>query len=70
MEPEELFVPIEGATRMLGIKRSKCLQLAYQGEIPSVKIGRSRLFPVAELRAWAAEQVRESRPVKEQEGDD
>lgn len=49
---EKGFLRCPGAQDFTGLGRSKLLELAYQGEIPSVKVGRCRLFPVAGLRAW------------------
>jgi excisionase family DNA binding protein len=50
---EVVFVRVAEAQNIVGLGRSKLLELAYRGDIPSVKVGRSRLFPVAGLHAWA-----------------
>jgi Helix-turn-helix domain len=47
------FIRCAAAQEFTGLGRSKLLDLAYRGDIPSVKCGRCRLFPVAGLRAWA-----------------
>lgn len=48
------------ASGMLGVGRTKLLQLAYSGAIPSVKVGRSRLFLVTDLERWAQDQVQKN----------
>jgi hypothetical protein len=50
---EVVFVRCGEAQEITGLRRSKFLELAYRGDILSVKVGRCRLFPVAGLRAWA-----------------
>lgn len=46
-----LSVSPEGAARMLGLGRTKTFELIRTGEIPSAKIGRRTLIPVAGLHA-------------------
>jgi excisionase family DNA binding protein len=61
VETKQLAVKERGACEMTGIGRSKLLELAYAGVIPSYKVGRSRLFPVAELEKWVQDQVNAAR---------
>ncbi len=50
---DTVFVKASGAQKILGLSRSKLLELTYKHEIPSVKVGKTRLFPVAGLHEWA-----------------
>ena len=40
------------AIRITGLGRSKFLEEVYRGNIPSVKVGRARLYPVRGLETW------------------
>lgn len=42
-----------------GISRSMAYELIARGVVPSVRLGGSVRVPVAEMRAWIAEQVAE-----------
>ncbi len=55
MEP--LLVTPEVPFDMLNIKHAKGYQMIKSGELPSIKIGRSRRVPLARLRAWVDELV-------------
>ena len=55
---EKILVNIKEAMDTLSIGRSKLLELAYDGTIPSIKVGRRRLFPVDGLANWAREEMR------------
>ena len=49
-----LFLTIDEAARMLRIGRSLAYELAHQGEIPVVRLGKRRwLVPYAALQAMA-----------------
>jgi len=52
--PEPLVVDVEGAAALLGISQSHLFQLQRSGKFGprGLKLGRSRRFLVAELRAW------------------
>jgi excisionase family DNA binding protein len=53
MDP--VLVPVWPETaQMLGIGRSTVFRLIADGELPSVRIGRRRLVPVAGVRDYAA----------------
>lgn len=59
---EELLIPVEEAARRLAIGRTVAYSLIRSGELPSVKIGRSRRVPVSTLQEYVAslrEQQRE-----------
>lgn len=51
---EPLAVDIPEACRLTGLGRSKLYELLSAGEIPSVKVGKRRVVPVASLRQWLA----------------
>jgi excisionase family DNA binding protein len=48
-----LLRPEEGA-EAIGVSRAKFYELMSRGEIRSIKVGRSRRVPLAELNAWIA----------------
>lgn len=48
--PEPLSVRIPDAVRLTGISRSRLYVLIQQGELETVKIGRSTLIPYRALR--------------------
>ena len=50
----KILISVEEAMSALSLGRSKLLELTYNGEIPSVKVGRRRLFPVDQLQQWVA----------------
>jgi excisionase family DNA binding protein len=49
---EPLAVDIREACRLTGLGRSKLYELLTADEIPSVKIGKRRVIPVASLRKF------------------
>jgi len=51
--PRLLLRPEEGA-EAIGVSRAKFYELMSRGEIRSIKVGRSRRVPLAELNAWIA----------------
>ena len=53
---DKILVSLEEAKDSLGFGRSKLLDMAYKGEIPSIKVGRRRLFPVKGLLEWVSAQ--------------
>ena len=57
--PEPLAVRIDVAATMMGLSRSKIYELIEEGAIVSIKVGRSRLIPVANLQAFLAAQPSE-----------
>lgn len=52
-----LLLRVDEAVTATGISRAKLWQMIGTGELPSVKIGRSRRIPVDALRRWIAEQA-------------
>jgi len=58
MEPLLLSVP--EAARILSLGRSKTYFLVSRGILPSLRIGRSVLVPLEELRAWVAQRRAEA----------
>jgi excisionase family DNA binding protein len=55
-EPPEpkLLLNVKETAAQLNLSRSMVLALAYSGQLPSVTIGRRRLFPANRVRDWAA----------------
>ena len=59
--------PTRGATRLLlrpeegadaiGVSRSRFYELLATGMIKSIKVGRSRRIPVAELQRWITDEL-------------
>jgi excisionase family DNA binding protein len=45
------LVTLPAAARLLGVSRSKLYELVAAGELPTVRIGRSRRIAVADLEA-------------------
>lgn len=57
MSPERRTTTIEATAEVLGISRNSAYAAAKRGEIPTIKIGRLLLVPVAALdRLLAASQ--------------
>jgi excisionase family DNA binding protein len=56
----KMLVSVEEAMSALSLGRSKLLELTYSGEIPSVKVGRRRLFSVDELQQWVTKRLKAS----------
>jgi excisionase family DNA binding protein len=56
----KMLVSVEEAMSALSLGRSKLLELTYSGEIPSVKVGRRRLFSVDELQQWVTKRSKAS----------
>lgn len=52
-----LLLRVDEAATATGISRAKLFELIASGEVPSIKVGRSRRIPVDALRAWIAAQV-------------
>ena len=55
--PEGLLLSVDEAYGTLGISESLLYRLTYLGEIPSLKIGRRRLWPRAGLEEWISAQT-------------
>jgi excisionase family DNA binding protein len=53
----KLLLTAEETADTLGISRARIFQLLASGHIKSIKIGRSRRIPVAELERWVSEEV-------------
>jgi excisionase family DNA binding protein len=54
---EQRLLTVPEAANRLGVSRSKGWQLAQQGEIPVVRIGRSVRVPADALDAWIKERT-------------
>lgn len=57
MQP--LLLRVDEVARLIRLGKSKTWELVNQGEIPSVKIGKSRRVPAAALHAWITTQTEE-----------
>jgi len=55
----KILVDVQEAMEILSIGRTKLLELTYDGEIPSIKVGRRRLYKTASLEEWAQAQQEE-----------
>ncbi len=58
------------AAAALGLGERLVWDLADRGDIPTVKIGRARLFPVSALENWLKVRLDESAPCKGTVGDE
>lgn len=54
---ERLLLRVELAAHALDLSRSQVCAMIATGELPSIKIGRSRRVPVAALRRWIEDQA-------------
>ena len=54
---QKILVNIEETMKLLSIGRSKLLDLTYNGTIPSLTVGRRRLYPLEQLQLWARDQM-------------
>jgi excisionase family DNA binding protein len=55
--PSPILVDCREAARMLSISPRKLWELTNRRDIPSLKIGRSVRYRVADLHAWAEKQT-------------
>ncbi|HEY0840802.1 MAG TPA: helix-turn-helix domain-containing protein [Vulgatibacter sp.] len=55
-EIEPLLVRTPVAAKMIGFSKSKLFELIRDGEIPTIKIGRSTLIEVVEIKRWIERQ--------------
>jgi len=53
---DQILVTVDQATRLMQIGRTKLLEMAYAGSIPSLKVGKRRLFKRQALEDWASAQ--------------
>lgn len=49
---EPVAVDVATAAKIVGVSRAALYPLVMSGDIPSFKVGRRRLVPVAGLEAW------------------
>ncbi len=56
---DELLISVEEAAHRLSIGRTRTYALIASGELPSLKIGRSRRVALADLESWIEEQKKE-----------
>ena len=55
--PVRLLLRPEEAAEAIGVSRAKFYELMALGVIRSIKVGRSRRVPVAELNAWVTAEL-------------
>ena len=58
--PEEILLDIDEAARRLGMGRSFTYALVLRGDIPSVKLGRSRRVVAAGLEEYVRGRLQEA----------
>lgn len=56
---EQLLLRVEDTAKALNISRAQLYPRLMSGEIPSIRIGRSRRIPLEALRDWIERQVEE-----------
>lgn len=56
---EPITVDVATAARLVGVSRAALYPLVMSGDIPSFKLGRRRLVPVAGLEEWVARAARD-----------
>ena len=59
---ERVLLSIPEAGQVLHLGETKIKQLVVRGELPSVKIGKSRRIPVIAIRSYVERLVGESSP--------
>ena len=59
MDDEKLLLTVEQAADRLGVARSHLYRWLTTGELPSLKLGRSRRIPVAALERFVSERLEE-----------
>ena len=57
---EQLAVSVPEAAKRIGVSRNLAFQMAQRGELPSVRVGRRRIVPLAALNRWLEEQAGEA----------
>ena len=55
---KKILYSVEEAAEALSLGRSTLLAMAYDRLIPSITVGRRRLFPVDELQKWAGDRLK------------
>jgi excisionase family DNA binding protein len=55
--PEPAAIRIREAAKLLGVCERTVWKWGKEGIIPTVRVGRVTLYPVAELRAWLSQQA-------------
>ena len=55
-----LLISVESAGKLLGIGRGLAYQLAREGKLPTVRLGRRTLISRQHLEVWIAHEVRDS----------
>ncbi|MDP8991538.1 MAG: excisionase family DNA-binding protein [Actinomycetota bacterium] len=54
---DRLTISVEEAAKLLGISRGLAYELVARGELPSLRLGRRRVVPIAALHALIANAV-------------
>ena len=57
MSTDILMCTVEEAARLLGVSRTLTYRLIKDGQLRSIKIGKSRLVPMTSLESFIAEQI-------------
>lgn len=51
---EPITVDVATAAKLVGLSRAAFYPLVMSGDVPSFKVGRRRLVPIAGLESWVA----------------
>jgi excisionase family DNA binding protein len=54
---DKILVSVSEGASLLSLGRSKFLDLTYDGSIPSIKVGRRRLYSLERLQVWARDEM-------------
>jgi excisionase family DNA binding protein len=57
LQGSKILLSVEETLQALSLGRTKLMELTYEGSIPSVKIGKRRLYPLDQVTKWARDQV-------------
>lgn len=57
----QMLLTVDEASRLLGIGKTRLYELMRSGDIPSLRVGKSRRIPVREVEAWIERLLDEQR---------
>ena len=58
-ENHKFLLDLKETIEATSLGRSTILQLAYSGELPSITVGRKRMFPVIGINKWIADHLKQ-----------
>lgn len=62
---DRITVDVATAAKLVGLSRAAFYPLVMSGDVPSFKVGRRRLVPVAGLESWVARAASRDGEVRE-----